>query len=86
MHSKEAVENTVSPPPEHVRPFGLTRCTAPRLTSSYDVSGISYDPQTQMSVRDGRILVEEPILDSGVQCTVTTTEDMQSWTDHITDN
>ena len=51
------------------RPFGLTRCTTP----------------TPMSARDGQALIDQPLLDTAVQCSVTTTEDMQAWTDQVTD-
>jgi putative ATP-grasp target RiPP len=68
-----------------VRPFGLTRCTTPGTSATYDVSGIDYDTDRQMSTRDGRPLIEQPILGTAVQCTVTTTEDMQAWTDEVTD-
>lgn len=68
------------------RPFGLTRCTAPDPESAYDVSGIDYDPVSQMSVRDGRPLIDQPLLGTAVQCTVTTTEDMQAWSDQVTDS
>ncbi|MEV6820899.1 putative ATP-grasp-modified RiPP [Nocardiopsis dassonvillei] len=68
------------------RPFGLTRCTVPEPESAYDVSGIGYDPVSQMSVRDGRPLIDQPLLGTAVQCTVTTTEDMQAWSDQVTDS
>ena len=67
------------------RPFGLTRCTTPTPSNVYDVSGIEYDPRTQMSARDGQALIDQPLLDTAVQCSVTTTEDMQAWTDQVTD-
>jgi putative ATP-grasp target RiPP len=68
------------------RPFGLTRCTVPDPESAYDVSGIGYDPASQMSVRHGRPLIDQPLLGTAVQCTVTTTEDMQAWSDQVTDS
>ena len=68
-----------------VRPFGLTRCTTPKSTATYDVSGIEYDHRTQMSVRACRPLIDQPLIGTAVQCTVTTTEDMQAWTDQVTD-
>lgn len=77
----------VTPPVEGAyRPFGLTRCTTTAPESGYDVSGIDYEPGSQMSVRDGRPLIDQPILGTAVQCTVTTTEDMQAWTDQVTDS
>lgn len=79
------MNTTATIPSMFVRPFGLTRCTAPKKTATYDVSGIDYDSRTQMSVRDDRPLIDQPILGTAVQCTVTTTEDMQAWTDEVTD-
>ncbi|GAA0981268.1 MULTISPECIES: hypothetical protein [Nocardiopsidaceae] len=71
---------------ENFRPFGLSRCTVPQHDSGYDVSGITYDPKSQMSLLSGRPLIEQPILGTAVQCTVTTTEDMQAWTDQVSDS
>lgn len=76
----------VPPAYEAHRPFGLTRCTTPAPESAYDVSGIDYDADSQMSVRDGRPLIDQPLLGTAVQCTVTTTEDMQAWNDQVTDS
>lgn len=67
------------------RPFGLTRCSTPKPSTVYDVSGVEYDPRTQMSTRDGRPLIDQPLLGTAVQCSVTTTEDMQAWTDQVND-
>lgn len=69
----------------YMRPFGLTRCAAPNPAATFDVTGITYDSGTQMSVRDGRPLVDQPLLGTAVQCTVTTREDMQAWTDKVDD-
>ncbi|MEV2276532.1 hypothetical protein AB0I72_13160 [Nocardiopsis sp. NPDC049922] len=82
---RTVVTDIISPVGGVSQPFGLTRCTAPAPEASYDVSGIDYDTDSQMSVRDGSPLIEQPILGTAVQCTVTTTEDMQTWTDQIED-
>src|SRR5699024_6889088 len=85
---QEAGDMTHPPSPlveAPTRPIGLTRCTTPTPSNVYDVSGIEYDPRTQMSASDGQALIDQPLLDTAVQSSVTTIVDMHAWTDPIID-
>lgn len=66
-----------------VEPFGITTALPIGLTPDSTLSGMTLCPDQQIALTaDGQPFVDTPSMESKIQTTTTTVEDMQTFTDN----